>query len=77
VSHTTAPVVFVFAVGIAQGFIPAKSSYRESGFLSAEGRSKAQRTCDQNNFFKFSPEIACQAPKPPNPMKSKKIELAC
>jgi len=27
-------------------------------------------------FRVFSPKIACQAPKPPNPMKKKKIELA-
>jgi hypothetical protein len=28
-------------------------------------------------FGVFSPEIACQAPKPPNSLKQKKIELAC
>ncbi|MGH9597867.1 MAG: hypothetical protein ACRD3K_13815, partial [Edaphobacter sp.] len=30
----------------------------------------------KNNFFKFRPEIACQAPKPPNSLKQRKIELA-
>jgi hypothetical protein len=27
------------------------------------------------SFFKFSPKIACQAPKPPNSLKQKEIEL--
>jgi hypothetical protein len=29
-----------------------------------------------NFFFRFSPKIACQAPKPPKPHKQKEIELA-
>jgi hypothetical protein len=29
----------------------------------------------ENIFFKFSPKIACQAPKPPNSLKQKKIEF--
>jgi len=29
-----------------------------------------------NYFFNFRPEIACQAPKPPNSHKRNKIELA-
>jgi hypothetical protein len=30
----------------------------------------------QKNFFKNSPKIACQAPKPPKSLKQNKIELA-
>jgi hypothetical protein len=29
----------------------------------------------ENIFFKFSPKIACQAPKPPNSNKQKGIEF--
>jgi hypothetical protein len=36
---------------------------------------KKQNTFPKNIFFKNSPEIACQAPKPPNSLKQNKIEL--
>ena len=31
----------------------------------------------KKKFFKNSPKIACQAPKPPKSLKQNKIELAC
>jgi hypothetical protein len=81
---------FAIAVGIEPGFSPAsKPAAKRPTALPKAGAKPAGRS-DLNIafvfavvpalafFFRvFSPKSACQAPKPPNSLKQKTIELAC
>jgi hypothetical protein len=64
---------------------PRVKPSRKTAYHSAEGRSEARRAKRPIIAFVFAvafifpifrPKIACQAPKPPNPNKQNKIELA-
>jgi hypothetical protein len=78
-----------FAFGIRAGLQPSVQPAAKRRYRSAEGSSEARRTKrliipfvfftytnTQLFFCVFRPKNACQAPKPPNSLKQKKIELA-